>query len=118
MPQSSLREHIHGMSFIVTNGVIVYKHLVDTLKMVAYRSETAMAQMAREKMHRQDDARSLLRALYSTEAGLLPDEDAETLTVRVHHQANRCSDDVFRHLCMELNQTETIIPGTNLRLVL
>jgi predicted nucleic acid-binding Zn-ribbon protein len=93
------------------------KHLIDTLKIVAYRAETAMAQMAREKMRREDDARSLLRALYSTEADLLPDENAGTLTVRVHHQANRCADEVIRHLCNELNQTETIFPGTNLRLV-
>jgi hypothetical protein len=53
----------------------------------------------------------------STEADLLPDETAGTLTVRVHHQANRCTDEVIRHLCTELNQTETIFPGTNLRLV-
>jgi predicted nucleic acid-binding Zn-ribbon protein len=93
------------------------KLLIDTIKMVAYRAETAMAQMARETMRREDDARSLLRALYSTEADLLPDENAGTLTVRVHHQANRCADEVIRHLCTELNQTETIFPGTNLRLV-
>ena len=93
------------------------KHLIDTIKMVAYRAESAMAQMAREKMRREDDARRLLRALYTTEADLLPDENAATLTVRVHHQANRCADEVIAHLCNELNQTETIFPGTNLRLV-
>jgi prepilin-type processing-associated H-X9-DG protein len=93
------------------------KHLIDTIKMVAYRAETAMAQMARETMRRDDDARSLLRSLYRTEADLLPDDHAGTLTVRVHHQANRCADEVIRHLCHELNQTETIFPGTTLRLV-
>jgi len=93
------------------------KHLIDTIKMVAYRAETAMAQMARETMRRPDDARSLLRGLYSTEADLLPDENAGTLTVRVHHQANHCADEVIRHFCNELNQTETIFPGTKLRLV-
>jgi predicted nucleic acid-binding Zn-ribbon protein len=93
------------------------KHLIDTIKMVAYRAESAMAQMARETMYREDDARSLLRALYSTEADLLPDANAGTLTVRVHHQANRCADEVIRHFCNELNQTETIYPGTELRLV-
>src|SRR5262249_41442788 len=41
------------------------KHLVDTIKMIAYRAETAMAQMVRQKMARHDDARSLLRAIYS-----------------------------------------------------
>lgn len=85
--------------------------------MVAYRAETAMAQMAREAMHREDDARSLLRALYSTEADLLPDANASTLTVRLHHQAHRCAEEVIRHFCNELNQTETIYPGTHLRLV-
>jgi hypothetical protein len=94
------------------------KHLIDTIKRVAYRAETAMAQMAREKLHREEDARSLLSARYSTEADLLPDENALTLTVRVHHQANHCADEVIiRHLCMGLNRTETIFPGTNLRLV-
>ncbi|MEJ2122865.1 MAG: hypothetical protein P8Z76_19635, partial [Alphaproteobacteria bacterium] len=37
------------------------KLLIDTIKMVAYRAETDMAQMARETMRREDDARSLLR---------------------------------------------------------
>jgi hypothetical protein len=35
----------------------------------------------------------------------------------VHHQANRCADEVIGHLCNELNQTETVFPGTTLRLV-
>jgi len=93
------------------------KQLIDTIKMVAYRAETAMVQMAREVMRREDDARSVLRALYGTEADLVPDEKAGTLTVRVHHQASRSADDIIRHLCHALNQTETIFPGTSLRLV-
>ncbi len=52
----------------------------------------------------------MLRALYSTEADLLPDENAGTLTMRVHHQANRCTDEVIRYLCTELNLTETVFP--------
>ena len=111
-----------GLALVAVFGALTTTHaqqenLIDTIKMVAYRAETAMAQMAREKMHREDDARSLLRALYSTDADLLPDANAGTLTVRVHHQANRCADEVIRHFCNELNQTETIYPGTNLRLV-
>jgi hypothetical protein len=93
------------------------KQLIDTIKMVAYRAETAMVQMAREVMQREDDARSLLRSLYGTEADLVPDEKAGTLTVRVHHQASRSADEIIRHLCKELNQTETMFPGTSLRLV-
>jgi prepilin-type processing-associated H-X9-DG protein len=93
------------------------KHLIDTIKMVAYRAETAMVQIAREKMVRKDDARSLVAALYKAEVDLLPDEKVGTLTVRVHHLANRSADEVIRHLCSELNATETLFPGTTLRLV-
>jgi prepilin-type processing-associated H-X9-DG protein len=93
------------------------KDFVDTIKMIAYRAETAMAHILREKMSRLDDARSLLRQLYCTEADLLPDLQAATLTIRLHHMANHSADLAIRHLCDELNATATLFPGTNLRLV-
>jgi hypothetical protein len=34
------------------------KRLIDTIKMIAYRAETARAQIVRQKMSRHDDARS------------------------------------------------------------
>jgi len=93
------------------------KHLIDTIKMVAYRAETAMVQIVREKMSRKEDARNLLKALYKAEVDLMPNEKAGTLTVRIHHLANHAADLVVRHLCTELNTTETIFPGTTLRLI-
>ena len=94
------------------------KHLIDTLKMIAYRAETAMANSLREHLKRPDEARRLLRALYTTEADLLPDTEAGTLTVRLHHGANGATNQVIEKLCDELNATETVFPRTNLRLVL
>jgi hypothetical protein len=94
------------------------KHLVDTIKMIAYRAETAMANSLREHLTRPDEARRLLRALYTTEADLLPDPQAGTLTVCLHHAANAATDQVIAKICEELNATETIFPRTNLRLVL
>jgi hypothetical protein len=76
-----------------------------------------MTQVVRETMARHDDARSLLRTIYRTEVDLLPDEQANILTVRLHHLATRSADEAVRHLCKELNATETIYPGTTLRLV-
>jgi hypothetical protein len=46
------------------------KYFVDTLKMIAYRAETAMASILREKLARTDDARALLRDVYATEVNL------------------------------------------------
>jgi len=94
------------------------KHLIDTIKMVAYRAETAMANQLREEISRPDEARSLLRALYATDADLLPDHKEGTLTVRIHHMANRASDAAIIKLCRQLNATETKFPGTDLRLIL
>jgi hypothetical protein len=93
------------------------KHLVDTIKMIAYRAETAMAQLVRQKMTRHDDARSLLRGVYGTEVDIVPDPQTKTLTIRLHPLANRSSDDAVSHLCAELNATETLFPGTDLRLI-
>lgn len=93
------------------------KHLVDTIKMIAYRAETAMASVLQEAMARPAEARSLLRAIYQHEADLVPNDAAGTLTVRLHHLASHAQDAALRHLCAELNATETVFPGTKLRLV-
>jgi hypothetical protein len=93
------------------------KHLIDTIKMIAYRAETAMANVLREYLSHPDEARSLLQAVYRTEADLLPDLAAGTLTVRLHHLANASSDSAIQKLCEELNATETLFPRTDLQLV-
>jgi hypothetical protein len=69
-----------------------------------------MVHVLRDVISRHDDARSLLRAVYCNEADLLPDHAAGTLTVRLHHLANRSSDVAIRHLCDELTATETVFP--------
>jgi hypothetical protein len=86
-------------------------------RLLALGSGGACARVLWEKMSHHDEARTLLRTLYSTEADLVPDEGEGTLTVRLHHLANRAADEAVRHLCADLNSTETLFPGTNLRLV-
>lgn len=93
------------------------KHFIDTIKMIAYRAETAMANVVREPLSRPDEARSLLRAIYSTEADLIPDHQQGTLTVQLHHLANHSYDQAIHQLCDELNATETYFPRSNLRLI-
>jgi hypothetical protein len=64
------------------------KQLVDTVKRIAYRSETALASIVRESLARHDDARSLLRDLFRSEADLLPDDEERVLRVQIHPTAN------------------------------
>lgn len=93
------------------------KRFLDTIKMIVYRAETALASALREVIARSDDTRALLREIFTTEADLIPDEGAGTLTVALHHLTNRASDEAARFLAGHLNATETVYPGTNLRLV-
>jgi hypothetical protein len=93
------------------------KHFLDTIKLIAYRAETALAQLARDKMQRLDDARSLIRQLFRTEVDLIPDQQNKTLTVRLHPLTAEVHDQVLRYLCQELTSTQTVFPGTDLQLI-
>lgn len=94
------------------------KHLLDTIKMIAYRAETALVHLAREKLARADqETRAWVRGLLQSAADLRPDPQAKTLTVRLHRQATVAQDVALDHVCAELNATETVYPGTELRLV-
>jgi hypothetical protein len=93
------------------------KQLVDTVKMIAYRAETAMASIVRESLARTDDARSLLRDLFRSEADLLPDVEQQVLRVHVHPMSNPRSNRAIAHLLEQLNAAEFTYPGTSLQLV-
>ena len=93
------------------------KRLQDTVRMVAYRAETAMANVLREVMSREDDARTLLRDLFRTEANLIPDAESNVLQVQIHSRPNPRSNRAIRHLLNHLNEAELLYPGTPLKLV-
>ena len=93
------------------------KQLMDTVRLIAYRAETALVSVVREKLARGDDARSLLRDLFRTEADLCPDANAGVLTVHVHSMANPRSNRAIHHLLTQLNAAELTYPGTNFKLV-
>ena len=93
------------------------KQLVDTVKMIAYRAETAMASIVRESLARTDDARSLLRDLFRSQADLLPDVEQQVLRVHVHPKSNPRSNLAIAHLLKHLNAAEFTYPGTDLQLV-
>lgn len=92
------------------------KHFLDTIKLVAYRAETALVQIARETLKRSDDARSFIRGLMHTTINIRPDPNNGELLIQLHGQANPIHDAAVAALCTELNETKTCHPGTSLRL--
>jgi hypothetical protein len=93
------------------------KRLTDTVKLVAYRAETALAMIVREELTHVHEARALLRDLFRSDADLYPDESAGTLEVRLHTLANPRSNHAVQHLLDHLNAAEFTYPGTHLRLI-
>jgi transposase len=92
------------------------KRLTDTVKLVAYRTETALAMIVREEMSHADEARSLLRDLFRSDADIYPDEATGVLEIRLHTLANPRSNRAIQHLLDHLNAAEFVYPGTTLRL--
>ena len=90
------------------------KHFMDTIKLIAYRAETALVETAREELTRQDDARSIIRGLMQTSANLRPDPGKKILQIELHGQTNPAHDRVITHVIAELNATETTYPGTEM----
>lgn len=93
------------------------KHMLDTIKMISYRAETAMANIIQEHMGRINDSRAMARSIYTQTVDLMPIPEKNELHVRMHHATNKMSDEIVRSLCAELNETKTTFPGTDLRLV-
>ena len=92
------------------------KRLTDTVKLVAYRAETAMSDLLREELRREDDSRSLLRDLFRSDADMILDGDGQVLQVRLHTLANPRFNRAVQHLLDHLNAAETTYPGTEFRL--
>lgn len=93
------------------------KHFIDTIKMIAYRAESALAGELGEHLARGDDKRALARKLFVTPANLRPDYERRQLIVEVHRMSSPLHDAAVAKLCAELTATETCFPTTDLKLV-
>lgn len=93
------------------------KHLTDTIKMVAYRAETALVQSLGAHFARtEDEGRALIREILASNADILPQPDQHRLVVRPHSLANPRSNAALATLCATLNALEVVYPGTDLTL--
>ncbi len=97
-----------------SNSINDRKHLLDTIKMIAYRAETAMANIIRPTMAHADEARALLQQIYKSDANIYQDQINKKLIIEIHRLTYRKDDKILSYLCQKLNDTETVFPGTDL----
>ena len=92
------------------------KHLTNLVKMVAYQAETDLLSLIRPHYARADDEGRTLIQSAMTSSGDLQATDTE-LRITLNPLSSPRRSEIIRELCAELNTTNMIFPGTNLRLV-
>lgn len=93
------------------------KHLTDTIKMVAYRAETALVRcLAPHYAKTEDEGRALVREMLLSSADIVPNPEEHHLLVRLHSLASPRSNEAPAKLCDTLNALELLYPGTTLTL--
>lgn len=93
------------------------KLLLDTVRMIAYRAETALAALARMELASPEQARSMVNALFNTSANLRPDTLRKELQVVLHPLSEPRLNRMAEAMIVHLNDAEFIYPGTDLRMV-
>jgi len=93
------------------------KQLTDTVKMIAYRAETAMVSILRKHIAKEDEARALIRELFVSSAELIPDKSSKTMTVKIHRMASPVHDRAIAALLEELNHLNFCHPETGDRFI-
>lgn len=93
------------------------KFFLDTIKIIAYRAETTLNNIIKKQMSNPEQARALIRKLYSADADIEVDKINNILYVKIH-RTNYWSDyKVLDDLCQQLNYTQTVFPTSKLMLL-
>lgn len=94
------------------------KLFMNVIKMICYRAETALAQTVAPFFYKEkNEKRMLIKQLFNTPADLIPSEKEKTLTIKLASLSAVRYNEAITQLCTFLNQTETIFPGTDLRMI-
>ena len=93
------------------------KMFCDTVKMIAYRAETAMVALLRRHLTKEAEARSLVQELLVSSADIEPDDLAKTLTIRIHRMANPAHDKAVAALLHDLNRQAFHHPETGAKMI-
>jgi hypothetical protein len=88
------------------------------IKMICYRAETTVAMLLNNEIYtKQEEVRLLVKSIIKTKGDILPDYQQKTLTVKLYTQSTPRNNRAVEKLCELLTDSETIYPGTELRLI-
>jgi len=94
------------------------KLFMNVIKMICYRAESSVAQCIAPYLAKaENEKRMVVKQIIQTSADLTPDYDNKTLTITLHSLSAERFNNAADELAKFLNQTETIFPGTDLKMI-
>jgi len=93
------------------------KALQNIIKIICYRAETALVDMLSPHYKcARNDIRMLIKSIIQTPIDMEIDNENELLKITLYPLSNQRSNNAVSEICDKINETNTVYPGTNLRL--
>jgi prepilin-type processing-associated H-X9-DG protein len=94
------------------------KILMNVIKMICYRAESSVATLLAPYLANADkEKRMVVKQIIQSNADLIVDYKEQTMTVKLYSLAAKRYNLAVENIVQLLNDTETIFPGTSLKLV-
>ena len=94
------------------------KLFMNAIRMISFRAETAVANILALHYSRSDEEiRMLVKEIIKSDTDMIPDYECKTMVIRLHTLSTPRANLAAKNLCEFLTETETLYPGTELRLV-
>lgn len=94
------------------------KMFMNVIKMICYRAESTVLDLISPHLNRaQEEGRMLIKQIIQNNADIFPDEKNNTLTVVLYSLSAPRFNHAAQQLINLLNETETIFPGTELKMI-
>jgi hypothetical protein len=91
------------------------KYLMNIIKMICYRAETAIAnKLAPHFSRAEDEIRSLVKAITHLSIDIIPDQQNCLLNITLYSLSNSRSQYALANIIDQVNATNTVYPGTTL----
>lgn len=96
------------------------KKFINIIRMIAYRAETAMANLTSPLLNNKNAEnikRMIVKQIINSPADVKPNYKSKTLLITLHHLSAARFNKAAKELASLLNQTETLFPGTDLKMI-
>jgi len=91
---------------------------INIIKMICYRAEISLASLIPSSFKKMNNEKmAFIKSLIKRKGDILPDYTNNTITVKLYTMSTPRENRAIEEVCDTLNDTQTLFPGTNMRLI-